>query len=71
MVKFVIKKEEEEEVCLVLKENRDGGITLEAPEKPSGCILTIEPNGTLYRHTYCRVPGIETDEDGRIIDSDY
>ena len=34
---------------------------------PGGCIASFEADGTLSLHAHCVVPGIKTDDAGRIV----
>jgi len=76
MTTFKIYKEKvsktEPEVCVDIV--CDGGwtrIVAVDPETgdvlPWGCIASFEADGTLSLHAHCDVPGINTDDAGRIV----
>ena len=76
MTTFKIYKEEvsktEPEVYLdIIRERGITKIVAVDPETGqrfySGCIASFEADGTLSLHAHCVVPGIKTDDAGRIV----
>lgn len=53
-------------VALALRESR-GGVVVYSPGRSSRSIVLFTPNGRLHRIRNCKVPGIPTDEKGRIL----
>jgi len=68
------QEEQEEEICFRIKERGDR-VCLEAVNPLTGgrisTVLAIQPDGTGRLYTGVSVPGLKTDEEGRLIIYNY